>query len=343
MKMMKAALFEEINQLKIIKKEIPTLTDGEALVQVSYAGICGSDIHVYRGHHGTATYPRVPGHEFVGTLAGYKGTMKDGIIEGDTVVAQPFYSCGHCEPCVTGSDNVCKELGILGIHTDGCFAQYVKVPIKKLYKLPDGVDEILGAATEPLAVAVHDVRMSHLKCGNTALVSGGGPIGMLIAVVARLAGAKVYVSEVSDFRLEFAAKMGFETINPMKTSLSEVARDVNNGKGFDVIFETSGSKAAISQMTDAVKICGTIVAIGNTKEHYPMNLNSVFQKELKIVGVRIHSQQAFEGAISILESGQINKELYQIIDAKIFDLDDVAEAMEYCEKDMDHFKTLIRI
>lgn len=339
---MKAALLREKNNLELADVEKPEIGHGEALVRVAYSGICGSDIHVWKGHHPTATYPRIPGHEFSGVLEKFIGISRDGLKIGDPVVVQPFWSCGMCEPCIRGMDNVCRSLKVIGFHEDGSFAEYIRVPLKKVYKLPRNVDLRLGAITEPLSVAVHDVRKSGLLCGEKALITGGGPIGMLVALVAQYAGADVYVSEINEYRLQFAQKLGIQTINPMKADLKEETMRITGGKGFDVVYEASGSKPCISAVTDVVKIGGTILMIGMASDLYPINLSAVFAKELTVKGVRLHAQQSFEGAVALLESGKLNDKLNSIID-KEFVLDDFVEAMNYQLEDANHFKVMIKI
>lgn len=340
---MKSALFSKPNEVKFTEQEMPTLAPNEALIKVKYAGICGSDIHVYQGHHATATYPRIPGHEFVGELVEFEGKMKKGIVKGDYVVAQPFFSCGNCQSCITGYDNVCEELKILGIHVEGTFAEYVKVPIKKIYKVRKDMDLRLAAMAEPLAVAVHDVMTADIKIGDQVLVSGGGPIGMLVAVVAKHSGAKVTISEVSDYRLNYAKDMGFNVVNPINESLADYSKTINNGSGFDAVFETSGVASSILASTNAVKIRGTVIIIGVAKGNLPFSTNDVYAKELKILGVRVHAQYAFEKAVSLLDSGILDEDLYKILDEKVYPLEEVKEALDYCINDTNHFKTLISI
>lgn len=339
---MKAAVYPEKGKIELAERAIPDIGPGEALVEVKYAGICGSDVHVWQGHHPTATYPRIPGHEFSGILVKADGELREGVHAGDRVVVQPYWSCGMCEPCFTGRDNVCKKLNIFGIHRDGCFAQYVRVPTKKIYRLPDCVSLKMGALAEPLAVAVHDVRTSGLKAGQKALVIGGGPIGMLIALVAQYAGAQAYISEINEFRLGFARSLGAETINPAREDLLKQTSAVTQGNGFDVVFEVSGSRAGTACMTQVVKTGGTVMIVGMAGELCPVDTGAVFAKELTIKGVRIHSQENFEGAVSILASGALEEKLGKLI-TKVFSLSECVEAMEYQISDPEHFKVLIEI
>ena len=313
---MKAAYYTNKEQLELVELETPKIGCGEALVKVKYTGICGSDIHVFHGAHPTAKFPVVPGHEFVGELA----ELND----------------------ASGNDNVCQELKLLGAHCNGSFAEYVKVPAKKMYRIPKDVDFKLAALAEPLAVAVHDVRRSQLKVGQKALVIGGGPIGLFIAMVARLVGAEVYISEVNEFRLNYAKDMGFKTLNPKDEDFDQQVKTITNGKYFDVVFEVSGSKAGAASMTKLAKISGMVVIVGMAGDNYPVDLMSVFTKQLKLQGVRIHTQEAFAAAVDILVSGELNDQLYKLI-SKTFALEDIKAAFEYMHTNTDHFKILLEV
>ncbi len=340
---MKAVRFLKPDSLELAEVPMPELAEGEALIKVLYSGICGSDVHVFQGHHPTACYPVTPGHEFVGELVKVHDSSRSDLQPGTLVAAQPYYACGICEACLTGHENVCRSLKIHGIHHDGSFAEYVKVLARKVYTLPQDLDPQLAALIEPLSVAVHDVRKSGLKVGENCLIIGGGPIGLLIAMVARLSGAgRILISEVSPARVAFAERLGFETINPVNSDLKEKTAEVTNKKGFDVVFEVSGSKAGTAAMTDAAKIAGTIVIVGMAADSYPVNTTQVFIKELKLRGVRIHSQVNFAAAIDILKSGRINEELRSLVSA-VYPLSEAAAAFETAIKSQDVFKILVSI
>ncbi|HYE69678.1 MAG TPA: alcohol dehydrogenase catalytic domain-containing protein [Anaerovoracaceae bacterium] len=339
---MKAAYYLKKHAIDLVDLDIPQPQKGEALIKVKYAGICGSDLHVYHGAHPTAKFPVIPGHEFVGELVELGEDACTDIKSGELIVAQPFSACGVCEACITGNDNVCQSLKLLGAHMDGCFAEYVTIPAKKMYRIPSGFDLKLAALAEPLAVAVHDVRRSGLKVGQTALIIGGGPIGIFIAIVAQLAGAEVYISEVSDFRLEFAKNMGFNTLNPMNPDFEMQAAEVTKGKGFDVVFEVSGSKAGIASMTKLAKISGTVMVVGMASDKHPVDTTSVFLKQLNLLGVRIHSQEAFAAAVDILNNGKLNDQLTRLI-SKTYALKDVKKAYDYVLSSTDYFKVLLEV
>lgn len=340
---MKAAVIDQVNSIHLQDREIPQISEGEALIKVRYCGICGSDLHVLHGQHPTATFPVVPGHEFVGELVEANGEGAEQLEPGDMVVAQPFFSCGNCEPCAKGHDNVCRHLRFMGAHCDGGFAEYVKVATRKVYKIPKDMDLRLAALAEPIAVAVHDVRRSGLQVGETVLVIGGGPIGMLIAMVARHAGAnKVVISEINEFRCDFAKKLGFETVNPLDADFAEQMQSLSGGKGFDVTFEVSGSKPGITSAIEYTTIGGMIMVVGMTKEPYPVDLSAMFSKELRMQGVRIHAQYNFIGAVELLKSGELDEEFAALV-SKVFPFEELEKAFEFVQTPGEYFKVLIQM
>ncbi len=339
---MKAGVFTKVKEIEIKDVPKPELKDGEALIKVDYCNICGSDIHVFQGHHPTAKFPLIPGHEFVGELVEIKGENPQNIKAGDLVVAQPVFSCGYCDSCAKGMDNVCQNLSFGGIHLDGAMAEYVKVLTRKVYRMPSDMDKKLASFTEPLAVAVHDVRKSGLQVGETALVIGGGPIGILIALVARLNGAHVVISEISEYRCKFIEEMGFKTVNPLDKDAKEQHMAITGGKGYEVVFEVSGSQPGLTSTIELSKIGATIMIVGMGVKPYEVNFTQVFLKELTLKGVRIHSQYNFIGAMNILKSGVLNKDIEKLI-SKVYKLDELESALEYIQNNTDFFKVLVEI
>lgn len=339
---MKAAIIDKANSLHTGQTDIPVLSPGESLIRVKYAGICGSDLHILKGEHPTARFPVIPGHEFVGELAEVCGDNPQAIALGSTVVAQPYYSCGTCAPCAKGQDNVCEHLRLMGAHCDGGFAEYVKVPTRKVYAYPDDIDLRVAALTEPVAVGVQDVRRSGLQVGQTVLVIGGGPIGLIIALIARLAGAvQVVISEISAYRCEAAGQLGFQTVNPLSETFDAQLMELSGGKGFDVVFEVSGSKAGVLSATQYCKIAGTVVAVGMTAGCVPVDLPAVFAKELVIMGTRIHSQYSFLGAVELIRSGVLNEAFSTLISAE-YSLTEIEEAFQYALTEKNYMKILVK-
>ncbi len=340
---MKAAVLTEFNKIEIIDKVRPLISDDEVLVKVKYNGICGTDLHVMQGHHPAAVPPLVLGHEFSGTVEKKGKHVGDEIKIGDRIVVQPYESCGECEPCKSGSENVCRNLKIFGVHRDGAYQEYVNVKASRLFRLDDSVDDIAGALIEPLAVAVHDVKKSSLQVGGSAVIIGGGPIGLLIAIVARINGAsKVVISEINPARIKKARQLGFKVINPAEEALADKAYELTDGRGFDAVFEVSGSRQGTEAMTMLAKTSGTIVIVGIPPEKHPVDTDTVFKKELNIVGVRLYSKVDFQAAVDIMSNADNRRQLMELVTAE-YPLEKLSEAISYLKESRDAYKVLIRV
>jgi 2-desacetyl-2-hydroxyethyl bacteriochlorophyllide A dehydrogenase len=340
---MKAAVLTDFNKVEIMERDIPAIKDYEVLIRVKYNGICGTDIHVTRGHHPAAKPPLVMGHEFCGTIEKKGACVGVEFRIGERVVVQPYESCGECEACKSGSENVCKELKIFGVHRDGAFQEYVNARASRLFKLDDSVSDEAASLIEPLAVAVHDVKKSGLKVGGTAAIIGGGPIGLFIAMVARINGAsKIVISEINPARIKKAEELGFTVINPADEDLLKRGNDLTAERGFDVVFEVSGSKPGTLAMTQLVKTSGTVVVVGIPTEKYPVDTDSVFKKEIRIIGVRLYSKVDFQAAVAIMESEQHRNEMLKLVTA-VYSLDDLNKAFNHMTESSDTYKILIRI
>jgi len=222
----KAAMIKSPYEVEIVEKGLPEIKEGEALISVKVCGICGSDLHVYRGKHPFVKEPRVPGHEFSGVVA--EGDIYS---RGEAVTVEPLIPCDKCDLCIRGEYNVCRNLKVIGIHVDGAMAEYVKVPEDRIYKLPKGVSFKEGALIEPLAVAVHIVRRAKVSLNDDVLILGAGPIGLLVLQVAKLLGVRrIFITDVVDYRLDLAEKLGADyTINASVDSVEEVVYKATNG------------------------------------------------------------------------------------------------------------------
>jgi len=339
---MKAAILRKFNEISIEELPKPILEPEEALIKIKYASICGSDIHIYLGQHPTAKLPLVLGHEFVGELVEINTNKKTNLDTKEKVVVQPYRSCGVCDLCIQGRDNICYKLNILGVHSFGSFAEYIKVPVNRIYKFPINIDLKLGALVEPLAVAVHNIRKSNFQVGQTVFVIGGGPIGIMIAIVARLSGAsKIVISEINDYRIEFAQKLNFTTVNPKEMDIVQEALMITDGAGFDVVYEVSGSEKGMNLMTKIVKIGGAIMLVGFPIKKYIIDEGCILAKEIELKGARLHKQIDFRNAIDILKMGVINNQISNLI-TKEFLLTDIKEAIRFSIEDQKHLKVLLK-
>jgi len=299
---MKAALLETWEKMSLTDIEKPKLDKDEALIKVIYAGVCGSDVTVYSGKHPTATAPVVVGHEILGIVEKINTDKPVNFKVGDRVTVEPLISCGICEACLKGYKHVCRSLKLLGIHEDGGYAEYTKASVHKIVKVSEDIPDKIAALSEPFAVGFHVVSRSNLKIGDTALIIGSGPIGLIIAITAKSAGAsRVVISEINDKRRQLAEKLGFETINPLKEDVMAAVNKITDGNGFDVVFEVSGSKAGALLTTNACKIRGTIVPLSLSGVPVEFELGKVSFKEMSVVGTRVYTFTDFVGGVRLLE------------------------------------------
>jgi (R,R)-butanediol dehydrogenase / meso-butanediol dehydrogenase / diacetyl reductase len=339
-KMMKAVFYEGPNMLSIRETPIPEPAPGEALLRILYSGICGSDIHVYRGEHKRGKTGVILCHEFVGEIVTLPSTVCAELMVGCKVVAEPTLYCGRCEPCMTGSYNICASRGIYGIDQHGSLAEYMAVPVDKLYPVPEEVDSLQAALVEPLAVALHAAGLSGIQPGKNVLILGGGPIGALLAFVCRLGGVGcLVVSEINDYRSALLNKLGIITTNPLRENLSELI-DKSVGKyGFDLVFEVAGLEATMLQATAAVKARGRIVIVSNPVKPLPFDLFEISNKELEVVGSRTYTSRNFHDAIRMLASGQLT---VSGLISKVFPLSQADQAIKLAAEGKDTMKILVQ-
>jgi (R,R)-butanediol dehydrogenase/meso-butanediol dehydrogenase/diacetyl reductase len=296
---MKAIVFKEKERVACEERDASARVEGEVRIRISFAGICGSDLSIYAGKHPRAQPPLVMGHECSGVIEETEDT--DSLFQvGDRVTIQPLISCGRCTPCLTGQRHVCRALRLVGIDRDGAFADSITVDRRHVVKLP--VDLSLDAAclTEPLAVAVHAVRKSKLRMGETVVVIGGGPIGLLTAICARKAGAaEVWVCERSEHRLDFADRLGFRTVRADSDAAGKIDT-LTGGEGADHVFEAAGVPAAMELAVRAVRILGTITVVSVFKEPAAVDLQAINFREITIHGVRVYTENDFRYAVCML-------------------------------------------
>jgi (R,R)-butanediol dehydrogenase / meso-butanediol dehydrogenase / diacetyl reductase len=280
---------------------------GEIRIDVAYCGICGTDLHIAHGAmaHRVRT-PQVIGHEMSGVVAEI-GAGVEGFRVGEPVVVRPLDTRGET-PADKGFSHISAGLKFLGIDAPGAFQRSWTVPAFTLHRLPEGIDLRLAALVEPLAVACHDVRRAEVAAGETAVVMGAGPIGLLVALVAAAEGARVVVSEVNRARLEFAEALGFETIDAGSVDVAERVSELTAGARADVVFEVSGAPAAALAMTQLACVRGRIVVVAIYPEPQPVRLFDFFWKELQLRGARVYEPADFDRAIQLIAGGTLQLE-----------------------------------
>jgi (R,R)-butanediol dehydrogenase / meso-butanediol dehydrogenase / diacetyl reductase len=334
---MKAALWVGPERIEYHDIALPAPREGEALVRVAYGGICGTDIMIYVGKHARAKAPLVMCHEFAGTIAADASGTYDA---GTPVTVNPLLMCGVCYACRNGIPHICARLGLLGIDRDGGFAEYAAVPLDTVRPLPATLPLIQAALIEPLAVAVHAVRASALKVGDITIALGAGPIGMMTAQVARLAGARrVFVAERSPKRLAIARDLGFEVIDTNTQDVAHTIQAATDGVGLPVVFETAGVQATISEAGKLVRPGGQILQVGLPKTPPIVDLTSLLFREVTITPIRVYREQDFDQAIAIATTGQLD--LTKPV-THIMPLSELGQAMELAHEGSEVCKVLLQ-
>ena len=298
---MQAIKLEKPWEVACVDIDRPTRKEGEALIKVKAAGICGSDIGAFRGTNGLVSYPRVIGHEIAGEVVEI-GPNEKGIKAGDRVVVDPYLYCGHCYPCSIGRTNCCEHLRVLGVHVDGGMCEYFTHPADMLVKIPEGMSWVQAAMAEPLTISLHGIHRGGLKAGEYCAVIGAGPIGLVAGLVAQAYGAHAILLDIVDERLQFAKKLGIEhVVNSMdKEKAIEEIRKITGGTMAQQVMECSGSNAAIRGTLDFVSNAGRITLTGWPKKETSIPTDLITKKEVDIRGARTSAGE-FEEALDLYE------------------------------------------
>jgi 2-desacetyl-2-hydroxyethyl bacteriochlorophyllide A dehydrogenase len=300
---MRALVYIGPEQLELEEMARPIPEPGETLVRIKYAGICGTDLHLWHGEMTAVRPPVVVGHELVGEVVeDTTGRFQ----AGQRVAVEPLLTCGTCLACRSGASHVCRTLRVQGVHANGGAAELLCTPTHRLHPIPDSLSGEAAACTEPTSVAVHMVRRAGIEVGDTVLVLGGGPIGFLVASVAKAAGARrVLVSEVSQPRLGLCRTAGIESIDASQADPISVIRDLTDGEGADVVVEAVGHPATVAQMVPACRVRGRILVGGIGGAPPPVDLAAVVFKELTLVGSRVYESRDMATALELLGRGAI--------------------------------------
>jgi threonine 3-dehydrogenase len=282
---------------------VPAYGPTDVLVRVRAASICGTDLHIYGWDRWSASRIHPPltfGHEFCGTVEKV-GAEVTTVRLGDFVTAEMHLNCGHCRPCRMGQPHVCQNVRILGIDADGCFAEFVRIPAKNIWKVDPAIPEHYAAIMDPLGNAVHSVLAGEIAGLNVA-VTGAGPIGLMTVAVARASGcASLFVTEVNAHRRQLAKEMGADQVfDPQQPDTVNRVLEATGGDGVDVLLEMSGNPSAIQQGFRMLRPGGRASLLGIPKDVVTLDLvNDVIFKGATVQG--IYGRRMFETWVQMTE------------------------------------------
>lgn len=305
---MKAIVCEEVGKLIVKELPEPAPSSGEAVIRVRRIGICGTDLHAYKGNQPFFTYPRILGHELAGTveLIGPDEAARTGLKAGDQVSVMPYLHCGSCIACRRGKTNCCTAMRVLGVHADGGMREKLAVPAAHLVKT-DGLTLDQAAVIEPLAIGAHAVRRSGLRPDDTALVIGGGPIGLGVTAFAKQTGADVIVMDINEERLAFSrswAGIG-HTVNAMDRPMEQLM-ELTGGQLPTVVFDATGNAKSMAGAFGYVAHGGALVFVGLVKADIAFHDPEFHKRELTLMGSRNATTEDFVTVLEAVRGGGID-------------------------------------
>jgi len=332
---MLAAVLHGPRDLRIEEVEKPKVTRGKVLVQVKACGVCMTDLHMYMWEFPVKT-PVILGHEFSGIIA----ELGDGVTElevGDRVAVDPALSCGVCEACASGRDNLCERLTAIGgagnVIVNGAYAEYTVVPKEAVGKIPTEISFDEGAFVEPLGCCIHGVDISRAGIGDVVVLIGAGTIGLLLLQLIKLVGAsQILVVDMKEERLQLAARLGADVVvNPSKEDPVGRLKELTHGKGADVVIEAVGSPITVKQAIQMVGKGGRVVIFGVAPVESKVDMSpfDTYFREIEIVGSYAITREAFGRSIAMLRSGRIKIE--PLITER-FQLNELPKAFALMEK-----------
>lgn len=307
-------------EIKSVKYPIKSNTD--VLIKVEAMDICRSDIDAYRGTNPLVSYPRILGHEIVGTVIESGEGMPKDINVGDRVIIDPYVWCGHCYPRSIGRTNCCENLRVIGVHIDGGMQEIIRHPAHLLTKAPINLELYQLALAEPLTISLHAIHRTKVKAGEHVTIIGAGAIGLMAALVAKEYGAIPILVDILDKRLEYARSIGItNTVNPQHEDAVKKINDITHGRMSEVVIEASGANVSVQNTLKYVSFAGRIALTGWPKTETPLPTNIITFKELDIYGART-SKGEFNEALELLSTFKINPD--DII-TKVISFDELPE------------------
>lgn len=322
--LMDVVVCTEPGRLDREQRATPEAGPGEVLVRVRRVGVCGTDMHIYRGTQPYLSYPRVMGHELSGEVE--TAPEGSGFEVGEPVYVLPYLSCGECAACRKGRENCCMRIQVLGVHRDGAMARYIAVPGRFL-RSAKGVSLDAAAMIEFLAIGAHAVRRADVKPGQSALVVGAGPIGIAAALFAKLNGTSVTVIDRREDRLAFCRdRIGADHVVVVDDETPARLDALTDGDFFDVVFDATGSPAAMEAGFAYVAHGGTYVLISVVGADITFSDPEFHRRETTLLASRNATPQDFETVIQAMRDGLVPVEALNTHKADLLELPDVMEA-----------------
>lgn len=307
---MKALMWTEPNKMEIQEVSIPALQKNEVLIKVDVVGICGSEIEGFLGHNSLRVPPLIMGHEFSGVVENSDGFPD---LIGKRVVVNPLISCGKCNRCRKGLENLCDNRSILGIHRPGAFGEYVSVPASAVIPIPDHLNSFAASLTEPLACSLRATKraMANHPFANV-VVYGAGTIGLLSAFVAKILGAEnVIVLDLNLERLNTIQESGIaHVIQSNRENVEERVKEITGQKGLDIIIDAAGFVPTRQQAIKIINPGGVIMNIGLGVDETPIPINQTIRSEITELGSFCYTKQDFYEALQLLINGQISEKIW---------------------------------
>ena len=335
---MKGAFYEGNKRFSVGESKPQAPRAGQVKLKVAYCGICGTDYHIYLGHMDKRVKtPQVIGHEMAGEVAEL-GEGVTGFKVGDKVVVRPLEPCLKCPACQQKYYHICHNLNFMGIDSPGAFQSTWTVPAHTLHHVPDTIDMRHAAMIEPVAVAVHAVRLGQVTDKDYVVVQGAGTIGTLVALLLKIKKACVLVSEINKFRVNLARELGMEVVNPLEIDLPKYVEEQTGTAAADVVFEVTGHATGAEMMTKLVRTRGCIVIVGVHAEPVKVDLRQIFLREIRMLGIRVYEPEDFEAAISLVASKALP--LDQLV-SDIRPLEQVQATFEEIERGSNFMKVLL--
>ncbi|MBP2033978.1 2-desacetyl-2-hydroxyethyl bacteriochlorophyllide A dehydrogenase [Clostridium algifaecis] len=342
LKKMKAAMFVEPKKIEIQKVNIPEISDDEVLIKVKYCGICGTDVHIYNGEYSRDQLPLIAGHEFSGIVEKVGSKVKR-FKGGERVTADVNLSCGTCYYCRHDQPLMCSEMRQLGIHMNGAFAEYVKVPQDKVYVLPENIDFKGAALLEPISCVVRAAKKHNLKFAESVAIIGDGAIALMHLQMAKILGAApIILIGLDENRMKKAKKLGADYVIKSNSNMYEKVKALTEGRGADLVIESVGLKITNEQSFGLVRPGGRIMPFGIASDDCVVGYKplDMVLKELTMISTVAGAKNDLADAITLVQYNKFKLDDYK---TTIMPLEKISDAFNVLKTDSNVLKVLIKI